>query len=522
MKHIFVKTVESLKEMKEHKLFRKLSFFVLGISTTIWFLIRVIPKPSRAAYPCMQASAPVMSAFVIYLLSMTGGVTAWMKAKTFIKNRKFGYAALFVIIALTCTTIFVVRDSDTLYAQLKSTVIPLKMMVGKNMPVGIAKGIFPGRVVWVHHQGVSNWDGETGYWFEDRWNSQDKATKMVTNALTSLTGVKNEKSAWTKLFLFFNKSKSRGNHGYINSEKIGIKVNENNTSSHSDSPEINVSPQLVYALVKSLVNQGGVPQKMITVFDASRFITDYTFNKCHTEFPNVIFVDNIGGNGRTKSTYKRDAIHYSKDNGRLASGLATCALEADYLINVALLKGHVGQGVTLCGKNWYGVTDIASDWRKNAHDNFGQDQKGGSKYMTFVDYMGHKDLGGKTILYIIDGFYGSKDVNGIPKPKWKMEPFNGNWPCSLFASQDPVAIDAVALDFISSEFPDAPDMNYADSYLLEAAKANNPPSGTLYDPENNGTKLASLGVLEHWNNAAEKQYSRNMGKKTGIELVAIQ
>jgi hypothetical protein len=103
-----------------------------------------------------------------------------------------------------------------------------------------------------------------------------------------------------------------------------------------------------------------------------------------------------------------------------------------------------------------------------------------------------------------------------------MEPFNGNWPCSLFASQDPVAIDAVALDFISSEFPDAPDMNYADSYLLEAAKANNPPSGTLYDPENNGTKLASLGVLEHWNNAAEKQYSRNMGKKTGIELVAIQ
>jgi uncharacterized protein (DUF362 family) len=470
----------------------------------------------------MQASAPIMSAFVLYLLSLVGGVTAWMKAKTFIKNRRYGYATLFVLIAVIFAASFAVQNSDTLYAQIKSTIIPVKMLTGSNAPVGVAKGIFPGRVVWVHNPGVSNWDGNTGMWFEDRWNNQEKATNMVTNSLTSLTGDKNEKKAWSKLFVFFNKSHNRGNHGYISAEKVAIKVNENNTYTHSDSPEINVSPQLVYALVKSLVNQGGVPQNMITVFDASRFITDYTFTKCHTEFPNVIFVDNIGGDGRTKSTYKSEAIHYSKDNGKLARGIATCAVEADYLINVALLKGHVGQGVTLCGKNWYGATDINSDWRKNAHDNFGQDKNGGNKYVTFVDYMGHKDLGGKTMLYLIDGFYGAKAVNGLPKPMWNMKPFNGNWPCSLFASQDPVAIDAVALDFILSEWPDAVDLNYADCYLLEAAKANNPPSGTTYDPENDGTKLSSLGVLEHWNNPTDKQYSRNLGKKTGIELVAVK
>ena len=522
MNLFFVKSGAFLKKLKGHKLFIKLSFFVLGISSTAWFLIRVIPKPSRAAYPCMQATAPVMSAFVLYLLSLTAGVSAWVKAKTFIKNRRYGYATLFVLIALTCAAIFTVQNSSTLYAEYKATIDPPKMMTGKNAPVGEAKGIFPGRVVWVHNPGVSNWDGATGLWFEDRWNSQEKAVKMVSDALHSLTGVTNEKKAWNNLFVFFNKSKSRGNHGYAKTEKIGIKVNENNTYSHTDSPEINVSPQLVYALIKSLVNQAGVPQNMITVFDASRFITDYTFTKCHAEFPNVIFVDNIGGDGRTKSTYKRDAIHYSKDNGELARGIVMSAVDADYLINVALLKGHVGQGVTLCGKNWYGATDINSDWRKNAHNNFGQDPKGGFKYVTFVDYMGHKDLGGKTMLYLIDGFYGAKAVNGIPKPMWKMKPFNGNWPCSLFASQDPVAIDAVALDFISNEWPDAVDMNYADEYLLEAAKANNPPSGTIYDPENDGTKLTSLGVLEHWNNSTDKQYSRNQGKKTGIELVAIQ
>ena len=522
MKHIFVISLEKLKKIKDHKLYRKFLFLTMGISTTIWFLVRVIPKPSRAAYPCMQASAPVMSAFVLYLLSLVGGVTSWMKAKTFIKNRKFGYATLFILIALTCTTIFAVQNSDTLYAQLKSTFSPPKMMTGKNEPIGVAKGIFPGRVAWVHNPGVSNWDGETGLWFEDRWNSQIKATKMVTDALTGLTGDKNEKNAWTKLFLYFNKTKGRGNHGYVHGEKIGIKVNENNTFSHKDSPEINVSPQLIYALIKSMVNEGNVPQNMITVFDASRFITDFTFNKCHAEFPNVIFVDNTGGDGRTKSEYIAEAIHYSKDNGRLARGLVTCAVEADYLINVAILKGHVGQGVTLCGKNWYGVTDINSEWRKNAHDNFGQDRNGGSKYMTFVDYMGHKDIGGKTMLYLIDGFYGSKEVNGLPKPVWKMKPFNGNWPCSLFASQDPVAIDAVALDFFATEFPEAADMNYSDSYLLEAAKADNPPSGTTYDPENDGIKLTSLGVLEHWNNSNDKQYSRNLGKKNGIELISLK
>jgi len=52
------------------------------------------------------------------------------------------------------------------------------------------------------------------------------------------------------------------------------------------------------------------------------------------------------------------------------------------------------------------------------------------------------------------------------------------------------------------------------------ALADNPPSGTFYDPEHDGIPLASLGVHEHWNNAVEKKYSRNLGTGQGIELVA--
>lgn len=50
----------------------KLMFIILGVTSTAWFLIRVIPKPQRATYPCMKAAAPLMSTFVIYLLFILG------------------------------------------------------------------------------------------------------------------------------------------------------------------------------------------------------------------------------------------------------------------------------------------------------------------------------------------------------------------------------------------------------------------------------------------------------------------
>jgi hypothetical protein len=34
-------------------------------------------------------------------------------------------------------------------------------------------------------------------------------------------------------------------------------------------------------------------------------------------------------------------------------------------------------------------------------------------------------------------------------------------------------------------------------------------------------RLSSLGVHEHWNNAQEKKYSRNLGQGQGIELVTV-
>jgi len=96
-------------------------------------------------------------------------------------------------------------------------------------------------------------------------------------------------------------------------------------------------------------------------------------------------------------------------------------------------------------------------------------------------------------------------------------------------SQDMVAIDSVALDFLRADF--AYNMGGSwkargaiDDYLHEAALVDDPPSGTFYDPEADGIPLDSLGVHEHWNNPLDKQHSQNPDpdKVEGIEPIGSE
>ncbi|MDP2339103.1 MAG: DUF362 domain-containing protein [Bacteroidota bacterium] len=492
----------------------KIVYISISVMATIWFLIRVIPKPSRATYPCMQVVAPIMSSFVIWILALSGAAFAFKKAKHKLFEAKYFAAGLFLILGIGATVIFSAQSAK------ETKAANLEIWYKPNIPLGVAKGMFPGRVAWGHNTNIASWDGETGFWWEDRFNNQAETDKLLSQTLFSLTEIQNEKKSWDALFRFFNKTKRNSDTGYQAGQKVAVKINLNNTYSQESNNEINANPFLVLSLIKSLVNEAGIKQENITVTDPSRFFTNNVYDKCHAAFPNVHYVDHNGGNGREKSTFVENGFQYSFDFDRQTRGLATSMAEADYIIDMALLKGHVSQGVTLCAKNFFGCTSIEDDWHKNAHcSGFSQNREGKRQYSVYPDFMGHKDLGGKTMLFLIDGIYSNKFVDRVPAFKWKLTPFNNNWPGSLFASQDGVAIDAVGLDFAITEWPDAPDMKYSDYYLEEMALADNPPSGTVYDPERDGTKLTSLGVTEHWNNPIDKKYSRNLKKGTGIELV---
>ncbi len=391
---------------------------------------------------------------------------------------------------------------------LKNDATPLpRLHVAPNTPLGKAQGAVPGRVAWVHAPGVAKWDGETGIWVEERWNDQQKANAMIRECIATVGGAKSASDGWKAMFVDFNRRHNKGERYYKKGEKIAIKLNMNNAITHRDTIELNSSPYVTFALIKSLVEDAGVREEDIIVCEPSRAITDSIYNKIHRTYAKVKFIDNIGGDGRDKCDYYPEQITYSEDNGKMARGLAKCIVDADYLINSALLKTHKGPGVTLTGKNWYGATDIALEWRKNAHNNVSQDKRNGTHaYKTFVDFIAHPDMGGKCLLFLIDGTYGSRDVNGAPAPKWKEAPFNGDWACSIIASQDALAADAVAMDLLISEWPEFGSLNYCDEYLLEAATIPNTPSGTIYKV--NGKPLTEpLGLMEHCNNAKERKYT---------------
>ena len=164
---------------------------------------------------------------------------------------------------------------------------------GANHPFGTPRGVRPGRVVWTHDPKAAAWDGRTGNWWEDRFNNQAAIDGLMANGIRRLVDTSDDAAAWDALFRSFNQRRGRGDVGYRPGEKIAIKINENNAASHAPTAEINASPQLVLALLKTLVNGAGVPEADLTVFDASRFITDDVYEKSHAFFPGVRFADHV-------------------------------------------------------------------------------------------------------------------------------------------------------------------------------------------------------------------------------------
>src|SRR5579872_6809597 len=111
----------------------------MGLASLVWFLIRVIPKPSRALYPCQRIAFPVASSFVTWLALVLGSAFAWRKryARLAPQWRTFLWTAA-ALVGATLTVAYL--------PTLRATAGPNPL----HGPLGAAKGIFPGRVAWVY------------------------------------------------------------------------------------------------------------------------------------------------------------------------------------------------------------------------------------------------------------------------------------------------------------------------------------------------------------------------------------
>ncbi|MCB9205721.1 MAG: DUF362 domain-containing protein [Ignavibacteriales bacterium] len=533
----------------------KLIFILIGLLSTIWFLVRVIPKPSRAYYPCMKAAYPFMSGFITYFLGLTTTIFAYRKYKSKLADAKYIAAGLFFLAALLAGIYTTTTNSIPVYAN-------SNYLLGPNNPIGEAKGIFPGRVVWEWNPDATNENCSNEFgdgWFMDKNTNMNIIDSMVTNAVLKLTGENTIKDSWDNLFKYFNNNHEKGNVSYKDGEKIFIRVNQVSASSstyNKDTYEIldqkrygmaETSPQVVLAILRQLVNEFGIKEENISVGDPMKHMYKHVYEMWHNEFPNVIYIDTDARLGRTApvkpiqpSIYYSDRGSILKTNGTTGDPyysdyFPTVITQANYMIVIPALKAHARGGVTLnakihFGSNLYGNAAHLHGGlvAPNEEDNNPM-RTGYGLYRVQVDLMGSKYLGGNTVLFLVDGLWAGSEANDPPR-KFQSAPFNGDWTSSIFMSQDQVAIESVCFDFLKAEFTadrtpfygDYPQMLGADDYLNQAADSTYWPADFKYDPEKDGTSIGSLGVCEHWNNPIDKQYSRNLNTGNGIELLFPQ
>lgn len=498
----------------------KICFPLLGLAALVWFLIRVVPKPSRIEYPCQQVAAPIALSFVAFISSTLVGMGAWRRFRSLWNARRMALGLSVLLVgALASGTLYIMSVDNSLMGQVIRKQIDNGTDMGSftptdapNTPMGVAKGIHPGRVAWAYDPKAAAWDGKRGLYSDADNNSQTRVNDMMEGTIIALTRQQTIDKAWDELFRLFNAKKGKGAVGYKRGEKIAVKVNLND---NGGSNIIDATPQSVCALLHQLVDIMQVPQECITVYDAQRRGISAVYDYVQPLYPEVIY-QNWGG-------FVPDVIHYSSeitDEG--AMSLARAAYEADYMINMALMKRHseptdkwrdsAGQtGITATGKNQFGSVGKVPPLHYSIRD--WSSFRGMGTYNCIVDLMAHERIGGNTLVYIVDAMYVNPKHNGRAV-RFKRAPFNNGWTSSFLASNDQVAIESVVLDFIYSELPLPAN---ADNFLHEAANIGNPPSGIAYE----GKKLGSLGVHEHWNNPDERMYSRNLGTGKGIELYRV-
>ena len=374
-----------------------------------------------------------------------------------------------------------------------------------------------------------------GLWWDEENTDQQIVETMFSKALLSLTGENADSAAWDALFRYHNKANKRGEQGYQKDETIVIKLNCNTdgTPGERGKKKGHASTQVVYALVKQLIEEAGVPGANIILTDPSRHIGNPIYDKIRSnpkpDYQRIVFA----------GKEDRDVPHYiyaepdmdcpiyfdMPDGTRQTFYFPKIFSQATYMINAGQFRPHSIFGLTMVGKNHFGsIHDGKSYMPSPLHAFAVKDGLPPNRHglpHCHPSLLGHDVTNGKTFLYILDGLYTSytqtKDI-----VRWST--MENDWFSSLLMSQDPIALDSVGYDFVKSE-PNLIEGNtcfngHVDSFLHEAALAGHPPSGAVYDPEKDGTKLTSLGVHEHWNNPVDKQYSRNLGVGDGIELIA--
>jgi hypothetical protein len=241
---------------------------------------------------------------------------------------------------------------------------------------------------------------------------------------------------------------------------LAIKINCNNALDPVDGAgnEIDALPEPVVAVIQGFVRAGG-RSAHCHVYDATssgsqRYVAEWFRDRVRAHFPDVRFNGSIddpsptaGWDPRTHVTWSPAYVSPPPD-----TRIAQLALDADYLVNVPIVKRHSQANLTLAYKNLFGSIDSCDRLHPWVYEDV-------PEASVLADIMGSPHVDGdpavrtlaeKTALVVGDMLYGQPCSNfGVSPQPWQT--FRGEWPNGLIVSDDPVAADSVMADLLQAE-----------------------------------------------------------------------
>jgi uncharacterized protein (DUF362 family) len=440
---------------------------LIGIASLIWLLYRSGTNPARLRYPCQQACMANVSLYLSPVVLLAAQRIIRAREKLTLKSVTRAVLAVSLILLLFLF-------ADTVGGKLfRPGILQAAQAKASSAAVPQSRHILPpNRVVSVHDSKATNWDYQTGYYWQ--YIDQKVVDDMVAQGVEALTGKDSIKGAWKDLI------------PYKPGDDIAIKCNFNNSQSDDYNNKMDVDAETVNAVVAGL-QLVGVPPEHIWITDPSKVVPKKVRERMRT--PGVQFASATG----SKDVPNYHIIDYVEANSPDAS-VAQCPagekirpskvlVDAEHLINIPLLKSHI-KYITGALKNHYGSVIYKDNDRWSMHAYF---EEGGKRSVSemeqtniLADINNNPNIRDKTRLILGDGLFGNPHGHLQPPERWAI--FGNDDPNMLFFSRDPVALDSVMMDYIVAE------RGPQEHEHLHAAMA------------------LGLGVHDHWDSFEHKHY----------------
>ncbi len=329
---------------------------VTGLAALVWFLIRVIPKPSRAFYPCQRAAFPLAAAFVAWIVSSAGSVMLFRKGKLLFTSARYLRASLFVLTAvLVFGASMILAPRFSLYAE---------NIVSRPIQVSPLKSLVPDDVNYVKPVSTVSIVKSTKNNAEDLTYSDIKV--MVQKAILDAGGLGN--------------IISDGDTVVIKPNLVSDKESASGTLLQDEVNGITADWRIVKS-VSEIVRELN-PSGKIFVMEGSAKSTQALFDMMNYDEVNMPEVDRFfclessSGGWREYSAPELKVVNLPADKKLYPDNkkpynsaeyyLNKIYYDADVLISIALIKNHESASVTgsiknLCigasPANIYGLTE---------------------------------------------------------------------------------------------------------------------------------------------------------------------